>query len=454
MRKKIFLSFLSGLVIFIITWFYQSSNFSFYIEDAFFRKTFFWKYKILGSKPENKREFVFLNTGKDLAIVDDTTEYGSVAVSDREKMYEIIRILNTEPEKPLFVVIDIQFYLPYSINRQVDTLLQAEINRSDRILIPILKDAKGKYKKPLYQAPYAYSGYETFGFGFNKFQIWDKGEIHSIPVTLNEKLDSSVYKQQNFFMTNDGHLSLTAIWPSFFLIDADVKENKTDITQSYNLGEVLIALKANPSDYSKIFKNKIVIIGNFADDIHYTPVGSMSGPVLLANIYLSLLNKQHWVSYIFLVIMLIAFSGLSYLAWFSKIPDIKFKFKFIFSPDVIKFIRGYLSYFGSMFLLSLVALLFNMYLALFLPSFIFAGIEYFRQKKYLPPKEPPVETPKETPKETAVETPKETPVETAVELTKETPKESLETPKETAVEAAVETPKETPKETLETPKET
>ena len=423
MRKKIFLSFLSGLVILVITWLYQSSNFSFYIEDAFFRKTFFWKYKILGSKPETKSEFVFLNTGKDLAIVDDTTEYGSVAVSDREKMYEIIRILNSEPEKPRFVVIDIQFYLPYSINRHVDTLLQAEISKSDRILIPIVKDAKGKYKKPLYNALYAYSGYETFGFGFNKFQIWDKGDIHSIPVTLHEKLDSSVYKQQGFYMTNDGHLSLTAIWPSFFLIDADVKENKTAITQSYNLGEVLIALKANPSDYSKIFKNKVVIIGNFADDIHFTPVGTMSGPVLLANIYLSLLNRQHWVSYIFIVILLIAFSALSYLAWFSKIPEFKFKFRFIFSPDVIKFIRGYLSYFGSMFILSIIALLFNMYLALFLPSFIFAGIEYFRQKKYLPPKEIPKEVPVEIPKEALVETPAET--------LKETPKETIGSPKET-----------------------
>ena len=31
--------------------------------------------------------------------------------------------------------------------------------------------------------------------------------------------------------------------------------------------------------------------------------------------------------------------------------------------------------------------LFNMHVALFLPSFIFAGIEYFRQKKYLPKKD-------------------------------------------------------------------
>ncbi len=390
MRRKILLSLLSGLVILIITWAYQSFNFSFFVEDSFFKKISFWKYQIYNSKPDRKADFVFLNTGKDVALVDDTTEYGNVAISDREKIYQLIKIINENAAKPLFTVLDIQFYYPYSINLQADSLLQAELKKNPRIVIPIIKGGSGKYIKPLYDAHYAFSGYETFGFGFNKFRIWDHGDIHSIPVTLHETLDTAIYKDHLLYTTCNGHLCLPAVWPSFYLLDKDVKENKTEITQSYNLGEMLILLQANPADYDTIFKDKIVVIGNFAEDVHSTPVGSMSGSVLLANIYLSLLNKEHFVSYLFLVILLIAFSALSYLAWFSKMPEVKFKFKFVFSPDVIKFVRGYLSYFGSMFLLSLLALfLFNMHLALFLPSFIFAGIEYFRQKKYLPKEEKP-----------------------------------------------------------------
>lgn len=388
MRKKILLSLLSGFIFLIITWVYQSYNFSFYVEDTFFRKFSFWKYQIFHSKPKHKANFVFINTGKDVAVVDDTTEYGSVAVSDREKIYQLIKIINANKNKPRFIVLDIQFYFPYSINRHIDTLLQDELNKNQQILIPILKGAGGKYKIPLYKGLYTYSGYETFGFGFNKFKIWDHGDIHSIPVTLHEKLDKAVYKDHLFYTTCNGHICFTAVWPGFYLLDKDVKENKTQLTQSYNLGEVLIDLEANPSDYSKIFDNKIVIIGNFAEDVHFTAVGNMSGSVLLANIYLSILNKQHFVSYSFLFILLLAFSALSYLAWFSRMPEIKFKFKFIFSPDIIKFISGYLSYFGSMFALSLIAVfLFNMNVALFLPAFIFAGIEYVRQKKYLPKKE-------------------------------------------------------------------
>lgn len=386
MRKKILLSLISGCIILIITWVYQSYNFSFFVEDSFFKKFSFWKYQIFHSKPEKKADFVFINTGKDVVVVNDTSEYGDVAVSNREKILQLIQIINTYKPKPRFTVLDIQFYFPYSINPQTDTLLKNELKKNDHILIPILKGADGKYKNLLYNTQYAYSGYETFGFGFNKFRIWDHGNIHSTPVTLNERLDNAVYKDHLFYTTCNGHLCFTALWPSFYLLDKDVKENKTELSQSYNLGEVLILLQASPGDYSKIFNNKIVIIGNFADDIHFTPVGSMSGSVLLANIYLSLLNKQHLVSYTFLLILLLSFSVLSYLAWFSKMPELKFKFRFIFSPDLIKFISGYFSYFGSMFFLSLMALfLFNMHVALFLPSFIFAGIEYLSQKKYLPP---------------------------------------------------------------------
>lgn len=387
MRKKILLSLLSGFVILAITWIYQSYNFSFFIEDSFFKKISFWKYQIFNEAPAKKAKFLFVNTGKDVALVDDTTEYGNVAISDREKIYELIKIINDNKNKPRFVVTDIQFYFPYSVNPKIDTLLQAELTKDPGIVIPIVKGGDGKYKKPLYKAHYAFSGYETYGFGFNKFRIWDHGDIHSIPVTIHEKLDGAVYKDHWFFTTYNGHLSFTAVWPSFYLLDKDVKENKSLLSQSYNLGELLILLQANPADYDTIFNNRIVIIGNFGEDVHLTPVGSMSGSVLLANIYLSLLNKEQLISYVFLFLLWLAFSALSYTAWFSKMPEIKFKFKFAFSPDFVKFIRGYLSYFGSMFFLSLIALfLFNMHVALFLPSFIFAGIEYFRQKKYLPKK--------------------------------------------------------------------
>ena len=391
MKKKILLSASIGLLILLATWFYQRSYFSFNVEDGFFKKFAYWKYSVFGADPRVKADFLFVNTGKDLSLVEDTTEYGNVAISNREKIYELLKAINEHRNIVRYTVLDIQFYFPYSINYTIDSLLQQEINKNDHILIPIVKSPSGNYLKPLFTSQYAFSGYTTYGMGFNKFQIWDHSDVHSIPVILHEKLNNAVYKDRFINTTCNGQLCFTAIWPSFYLTDKEVKENISSLTQSYNLGELLILLEASPKDFEKVFKNRIIIIGNFADDNHFTPVGVMSGSVLLANIYLSLLNNEHLVSYLFLFILWVSFSILTYMAWYNKMPEFKFRFNFIFSPDLIKFISGYISYFGSMFFLSLIALFFfNMHVALFLPSFIFAGIEYFRQRKYLPkPEENP-----------------------------------------------------------------
>ena len=407
MTKKIVLSSLCGTLILIFTWIYQNYDFSFSVEDAFFKKIFFVKDKIYSSPPKHKADFVFINTGKDLALVEDTTDYGNVAVSDREKIYKLIQHINTMPQKPDYTVIDLEFYYPYSINPRVDTMLEQQLKSINAVMIPIVKEHK-EYKNPLYNVQYAYSHFRTFGSSFNKFRVLNHESIPSIPIVLHEAVNKAVYKDHFFYATCNGRLCLSAIWPSYYLKNDDIKgiPQKTDLqgikqdkssaqkskkisAQYYNIGELLFDLETNPNNYVTFFSNKIVILGNFEGDIHATPLGKMAGPVILANIYLSLLNKQHIVSIGYLITILIAFSALSYVALYKKMPELKLNFKFLFSSYLVKFIRGYVSYFGCMFLLSLIVLIvFNVQVGLFLPSFIFTGIEYVRQKKYLRNKEP------------------------------------------------------------------
>ena len=402
MAKKIIISLLSGLIILAITWKYQNYDFSLSVEDSFMKKMFLLKENIYATPSKAKADFVFINTGKDLALVEDTLqEYGQVVVSDREKIYRFLAHLNTLPVKPLFSVIDIQFYFPYTKDLRVDSLLMNELAKNDKLLIPILKIDGEYYKNPLYKTRYAYSNYRTFGPTFNKFRIMNEEEIASIPLILHQSINNAVYKDGFFFPTCNGRLCLSALWPNYYLKNdditglnyhANVQEIKKDIpprrqenvsAQYYNLGEILLDLDTDKEKYASFFAGKIIIMGNFDADIHLTPVGKMAGPILLANIYLSLLNGQHIISSWLLIVLMLAFSALSYVAWFSKIPELKFNFKFLFSSYLEKFIRGYISYFGCMFFLSILVLLFfNVQVALFLPSFIFTGIEYIRKKKY------------------------------------------------------------------------
>jgi CHASE2 domain len=388
MAKKILLSIVSGLVILIITWIYQNYEYSLSVEDGFFKKALKYKRMALPPAPSKKAAFVFINTGKDLALTEDSVEYGNVTISDRVKLQQFLQKLNQLPKQPLYTVLDLQFYYHNSSDPSVDSLLETTITKNKRLMIPVVKDVEGNYKDPIFLSTYAYSDYITFGSGFNKFRILNHSPMKSIPILLHEKVDNAVYKDYFFFATCNGKLCLSAIWPHYYLSEPEVRANtQTALSQFYNLGEVLMDMEGNPATYSTFFEDKVLIIGNFEGDTHSTPVGKMAGSVLLANIYLSLLNNHHIVSPYYLLILLVVMSFLSYLAWFSQVPKIKINFNFLFSSYLQKFLKSYISYFGCMFLLSLIALLvFDIQIALFLPSLILSGIEYIRQKKYLPEK--------------------------------------------------------------------
>ena len=378
--RKIGLSTLCGLLILLLTWLYQNYDFTFSVEDKFFKRFSFLKDDWYRSKSDYKAAFVFINTGKDLALMD----YGNVAVSDRDKIYKLLANINNLASKPVYTVLDLQFYYPFTINEGVDSLLQQEINKSRNLVIPVVKDDKDEIKNPIYKASYATSDYTTYGAGFNKFVILKSHSLPSIPIVMQQQIQKAKYKSNFLFSTCNNNLCLSAIWPTYFLNNGMVRKNeKPEVAQFYNIGEMLLDMESNPSNYRTFFENKIVMVGNFEEDVHITPVGKMSGPVLLANIYLSLLNRQHIVRTGYLVLLLIFFSALSYIALFSEIPQVKLNMKILFSSYLNGFLKTYVTYFGCMILLSLLLILiYDMPVGLFLPPFLFSGIEYIRHKKY------------------------------------------------------------------------
>jgi hypothetical protein len=319
-----------------------------------------------------------------LALVEDSVEYGNVAISDRVKIYKLMQNLNALTQKPVFTVIDLQFYYPYTIDPEIDELLQQELAKNDKLIIPIVKDGNGDPIKPLFNVPYGSSDYTTFRTGFNKFSIIRDSSLKSIPVIMHERINGVNYKKRPLYTTCNGAVCFSVFWPTFFHNNDDVRKNANpNAAQFYNIGEVLLDMEAHPGGYTNVFRDKILIIGNFEEDMHTTPAGRMSGPVILSNIYLSLLNRQHFVPVSFVLLLIAAFSGLSYIALYGKMPAPKFNFKFIFSSFLDKYAKKYITYFGCMFLLAIIFMvLYDMAVGLFLPPLIYSGIEYIRNKKY------------------------------------------------------------------------
>ena len=347
------------------------------------KKFLTFKYAVFNLRGDSTASFLFLNSGKDLALVSDTTDWGNVAVTDRRVLLDLMQTIDSMKDKPKYTVMDIEFYYPFTADPKTDTLLGGLLAKTPNLLIPVLSDGNDGYLKPLYPLQTGYADYRTFGPNYSKFRILDPGKEKSIPVIMDEQINGRKYEWHGWYGTCDGQLCLRSVWPGYALTnDVVMGTEKPELSKYYNAGELLLAIKSDPAGFREVFKNRILIVGNFGQDMHSTPVGQMPGSVLLANIYLSLLNRQQIVHSGFFLLLFLVFSSLSYLAWFGKMPEIHIRVKWL-NTIFTKFVRSYISYFGSMVALSLLTVLFfHIQVALFLPSAIFSGIEYIRYQKF------------------------------------------------------------------------
>jgi hypothetical protein len=401
---KIIISALSGLGILLVSWLYLNSYYVLGLEEGLFNHETLIKHVLLKTQPKKTKKFVFISTGKDLSMIDDTAGRGNITVSDRYKLFKFLQAINNGKSKPEFVLIDIQFYYPfnYTVNdsikavvkrdhlvgylpdRSVDDSLQAEIKKLKNSAITVLlSDKEDKIDTPIYKVNYAIANYTSYGGGdVNKFRI-NYPELHSISMAalMHEKLDGAVYTSTRYNTYCNHRLCFNTVWPSYYFNPENI-ESGSDIEQ-YHIGD-LLGIPGSEAAIQTIVAGKVVAIGNFEDDKHYTPAGELPGTIILVDVYLSLLNGAQYVSLLWLLFLFICFSFLSYIAIFGKLPKISLKLG-VFTNMLYSYFSKYFSYLGALLLISLISVfVFDMNTSLFLPAFIFSAIDFIRQKKYLP----------------------------------------------------------------------
>lgn len=386
MKRKLLISIILGSVLFILSWLYINSFYSISAEDALFRKIAFTKFQLFNQKenPEIKN-LEFVDVSHDLALIEDPdlNNYGNIAITDRAKIYEFLKLLRENNVHPKFIILDIQFYIPFTAenntNQNTDSLLQAEILKFKNISAPLLLDNNGKPIEPLIKTKFpSIASYKTYGTAINKIKIdYPEFNLSSTSLVLYKNLKKVNLKSNAIFSTDNGVLSLNYIWPEYPITARKMEERKKNYPQ--NIGEILLI----PDVLKKRFDDKIIFVGNFETDVHQSPIGKIPGTVVVANTFLSLEKGVHHVSIFWIILMISLYSFLFYLSIFSKIPEITFKFKFIFSNHLSDFIKGYLSYFGIMFFATILSyLIFKIFVNVMIISFIFSIIDYFKSGKY------------------------------------------------------------------------
>lgn len=167
-------------------------------------------------------------------------------------------------------------------------------------------------------------------------------------------------------------------------------ETKVDTFEVYNypmLGSYLLAYNT-AEELQNIVKDKIVIIGDFEEDIHLTYVGEVPGSMLSYLVYKELHEGNHIVGWREWLIFFI-FSAIIYIRlnnanrWydyflnqlFDKISNNKLVI-FLKDNDIIPFIMSFLGWGVLMFLMKIGVWTFGFSLSVPLPTFVFTILDF------------------------------------------------------------------------------
>ena len=414
LRKAIFtrVPMAIGLLLTIGCCVYLNTSYTVSAEDALMSRMVYLKNKWLKIKPEKQRDILFINTGKDLSLVDDTADFGQVVISDRYKIYTLLRAIQRAADKPAFVLLDLQFY--YHNQLSIDDNIQHKVTQSglqsfyadpaiDDSLRQVIADIKNlaitvvtkdnQIQYPLFKAAYGLADYRTFGTEITKFQLhYPEYSTLSIPALLNERLDhENNEKRWPLHWSFCRFLRFNYVYPSYYAIDKNLDDPHY---QFYSIGS-LVQLK-DDNLIGSMVKDKLVVIGNFEGDQHRSPNGSMAGSIILSDIYLGLLNDKQYTSVLWLFFVFVFFTTMGYYTLRPQTqyePCLKLSGNRFcrFSKYVINdiFYRLKKKIVARTFLLALFSsvsiVLFNQPVYIFAPLLLLSLIDYFVNKRYRHP---------------------------------------------------------------------
>lgn len=266
----------------------------------------------------DKDSVIFINTGYDLDIVE--TEQGKEIITNRKTLTKLLSDINETDFK--YVIMDIRLESAFATS--FDSSLVAQIKKMgnkivvanhwdfvhDRDLL-LIDDSDSSLRKRA-----AYCDYTTsiFNTAFEKYQYNQYAGPSAALVAYNDMTGKTIRKhgvgKMDLFFTDGNKLCFNSLFiciPEIFTQDR-IRKNGTPLY--WNLHEDFYGEEAafNSDDLKGLCQKKIIVIGDFVNDLHSTYMGSQPGPYLHYLAFDHIKKERHRISWWYILILYIFFS--------------------------------------------------------------------------------------------------------------------------------------------------
>ncbi|SMO44459.1 CHASE2 domain-containing protein [Solitalea koreensis] len=315
---KWLISFGHAILLLVLTAFWINTDFSYGDEQLLVKWSSIFKRVILNiDQDPPKSDFLFINLAFEKALIPQEEGLGNEVITDRAKLAQFFEMLKRNQKSVKFTICDV-FLKGRSEN---DSLLQSSISGIKNIVFPTHHDENGKIEELDINVPCAIADYRMASGGFLKFKLFQDEKLKTLPVYLFEKTEGRKISGNHGIYLDKGKLSLNSV-----IIDYQIRSHELFQQGEYpvvNLSELLIL----PEEIivNDFLKNRIVLMGDFNNDVHETIFGSTPGTLILLNVYLTLKAGYHIITYWWLIFIVLGYTVFSRLMLFPDNDNEKLK---------------------------------------------------------------------------------------------------------------------------------
>ncbi|MDE6370947.1 MAG: CHASE2 domain-containing protein [Duncaniella sp.] len=266
-------------------------------------------------------DLVAVNVAYDKTLADAYNEFdeqiGYIPVTDREKLARFLKIASQADYRYIFI--DVSF--PYDISTPADSSLFAQINSMNNVVVSVHRDdmsqddeeevEKFAARNPDLSADkMAYADYRLIkGNAFSKYEFLQDGH-ESVALRMYRDLDGGTIKEGLVGYTDNGRPCYNMQFitlPKRILLS---EKMDGEIRYPYLTGHFFA--RHTDEELAGMLNGKIIVIGDYENDMHDTLIGPVPGPMLSYYAYRSLADGRHLVNWWLQLFMFCLYTALGY----------------------------------------------------------------------------------------------------------------------------------------------
>jgi hypothetical protein len=294
-------------------------------------------------------DYLFINLAYDKELIQSQEFLGKEVITDRAQLAAFFNVLKKNTAAYKFALCDVNL-IGDSPN---DSLLVEAVADVKKVVFPVHSDENDSIEVPKFPTQYALADYKSIEDAFLKFRFVQEKKFASVPVYMHEQLDGGKVEDRQLYYTDNGRLIFNS-----FIVDFPIRAYEVFEQQEFpvvNLSELLIL----PEEVmvNEYLKDRIILLGDFNNDVHMTIHGKTAGTLILLNTYLTLKNGDHVVRGLWVLMMLVFYTLISYHVFYrdSDKPAINVDKRY-------SFVASFLNYLIILSIISILSyLLFKVY---------------------------------------------------------------------------------------------